>query len=1128
MNLIRQSRLIYRRGASEKIYEIELCETTAAPPTRYVVNYRYGRRGGTFKEGSKTISPVSRAEADRIFDHLEEAQLLKGYEREGAAPAAPASAPSAGPASSPGPTTPTRPAAPPAAPSAAPSVAPAAAPRRPQGRPDQISRVLDRLDAGDTLPSSGGARGGLSGLRAAFNRRQRAPRRGGPMPWPLNRAIWRAGELEIVEAVPRLLTLIGTGDAQRDYCVAWALGRIGDRQALGHLNRLYRDVSATEAVKRIAAEAMRGLLTEEELATFRAEVARRLPSPLSTLALSEGSCDALADALAGHLGLDEGASLSDGRAWQALELLYRIDNATTRPVVKAILRRVPLKAPTWQSVRHIFKAAELRLDAEIFGLIAWRIARSRAAYTVGRYNHAIARVPDGPSIRINPAMLSRPDSPVGYSDKTRAYLRRRVWRMLKRLGEANSPAFVPMAVGVLLPFTDEDARSSGQGWRGTGRVVFDPFASYWAFNHLLYARSALRGFDRATMRWYAPAPESQSRGRVRSRRGQLADRAAPRDIPRPEAFPELWDAQPGGLLHLLDESRCAQIHTFAATALRANNRACNQLPDEAVAMLLTAPYEITARLGLDLARVRGTMGPVSAALLLACARSVLEDARALAFEWFNQHLEHYRRDDQLLAALITSEHADTRAFIRGVIRGLTLDESTAKTLAARLIAALMALGRGRQGEAERARDNEIAEDVAALMFRSFAGVLASLGGQILADLIRHPLPAVQALGGDILINHSPLAADPPEDLLLALLDNKSQEIRALGLRLLGQLDDEALAARSRLLAALVTHSEADLRAGAIGHLKRLTAIEGLGQALAEMLIRAVVGQQIRGDGAQYAVEALEAALIDHLPALPLDSVWRLLHSKTKPGQAIGGLLLRQISAEQLSVDEIARLARHEILTVRETAWAFYRASVARVKAEMNAAVRIFDCEWADSREFAFEYFSDEARFGREDFTPQILVGVCDSVRPDVQLFGRRLITQYFQAEDGVAYMLKLAEHPSVDMQLFVSQYLDDYAHGDAERVEALTPYFSGVLARVNRGGVAKARIMRFLAAQVGEGAELAALVAELLARQSATIAITDRARCIEIMTEISQRWPDIELPLLPLEPEARIPTAAGA
>lgn len=49
MELIRRTTLVYQAGSSEKVYEVDLCRTGQ---DRYLVNFRYGRRGATLNEGS--------------------------------------------------------------------------------------------------------------------------------------------------------------------------------------------------------------------------------------------------------------------------------------------------------------------------------------------------------------------------------------------------------------------------------------------------------------------------------------------------------------------------------------------------------------------------------------------------------------------------------------------------------------------------------------------------------------------------------------------------------------------------------------------------------------------------------------------------------------------------------------------------------------------------------------------------------------------------------------------------------------------------------------------------------------------------------------------------------------------
>ena len=67
--------LYFKHGSSDKIYQASIQPTDAG----YVVNFAYGRRGGTLNTGTKTQSPVSHAEAKAIFDKLVKEKTAKGY-----------------------------------------------------------------------------------------------------------------------------------------------------------------------------------------------------------------------------------------------------------------------------------------------------------------------------------------------------------------------------------------------------------------------------------------------------------------------------------------------------------------------------------------------------------------------------------------------------------------------------------------------------------------------------------------------------------------------------------------------------------------------------------------------------------------------------------------------------------------------------------------------------------------------------------------------------------------------------------------------------------------------------------------------------------------------------------------
>lgn len=79
MRLIKTVKLYYTQGTSDKVYEVDLCEQPNDDANRYWVNFRYGRRGTTLREGTKTVTPVDLAQAEAIFTSVVVAKTNKGY-----------------------------------------------------------------------------------------------------------------------------------------------------------------------------------------------------------------------------------------------------------------------------------------------------------------------------------------------------------------------------------------------------------------------------------------------------------------------------------------------------------------------------------------------------------------------------------------------------------------------------------------------------------------------------------------------------------------------------------------------------------------------------------------------------------------------------------------------------------------------------------------------------------------------------------------------------------------------------------------------------------------------------------------------------------------------------------------
>src|SRR5688572_30406186 len=79
MKLVKKIRLVFRENKSDKVYEVDLAELPGSESTRFVVNFRYGRRGRALREGTKTERPVSLTEAEAVYQSVVVAKTNDGY-----------------------------------------------------------------------------------------------------------------------------------------------------------------------------------------------------------------------------------------------------------------------------------------------------------------------------------------------------------------------------------------------------------------------------------------------------------------------------------------------------------------------------------------------------------------------------------------------------------------------------------------------------------------------------------------------------------------------------------------------------------------------------------------------------------------------------------------------------------------------------------------------------------------------------------------------------------------------------------------------------------------------------------------------------------------------------------------
>lgn len=1043
---------LVQRGT--RVYEIDLCEVA---PDRFVVNFRHGRVGVALDEGSETALPVDRAEADRVFDRLVAARIARGFTH-----AEPATSPAWAP-DRPG-------AAPPPATPAADAEGPTLR-ERPSGPDRRHERLVELL--------VGGATGRM------------------PAAWTSDpdRVIWRAGELAVRGAADPIAALItDDADTPPDDRRVWnacrallrcvpapdvADGADGSDSVPLRTVRAVADSAAHKPwVRSMARHAVLALAGPSERAARAADLRAGMPGAV------HGWLDAPAEP---GKAVTRAVVAEVDAAPELLDALYALVTLDPRAHARfvALLHAVPSSGNPFLGLRRVLKAAEARDDGEVWGAIVRRIERDPKAGG----NRPVPKVKPGRRV------FERPRG------GTRKYLRRRGWRVLYRLGSAAAEqpslgaAYCRMAAGLLLAYADDDARSGGTG------PAYERFAGQWAFNHVLYGDSPTfrpryphLTFAIAYHRGIAPHP-----GRSRE-----------------EAFPALWDDATALLAELLDRSRCAEVHLFAARALRANPGTWRRIPVARLIGWFSAPYVETATLAADVAVTRYDPTDPDLELVLALLGCVHDGARGTAEGWVRANPSPFLRSVPFVVGVVLSRIPATRRLALELLGAASMlpDQAAAVVEAVRL-AALRTDPADPDGTARL-------RDATAVLVAAFPRDLAALPLDRVAELLRHPAEGVAELGARILVLHRVRPAELPDELLAAALTSVHPVVRGLGIRLYGELPDAVLAERFRVLVHLVTSAHADVRAAVVPIVVRLA---GANRAFAKVLLGALIPMLTASqgdDGAAMQRDVIRLLRTDLAAALPLvdpAQVFRLLRAKETLVQELGGELLRtNVDPRELRPAQLAILASSDVLGVRRTAWRMLAARIDDVREEPECVLQLVDGRWPDSRAEAFAFV--EQQIGFDHLPAEVALGVCDSVRPDVQAFGRKLVVSRFEHADGNRYLTRLAQHPSSAMQAFAAAWLEQHAAGQPDRIARLVPFIVSVLTRPNQGRVAKLRVLAFLDSQVADRA-CAEVIAPLVSELSLTIASSHRERYVALLTDLRRRHPDLATPLRIVPPEAR-------
>lgn len=1074
MKLVREENLWFHEGTSDKVYHVELCETGA---DQYVVNFKYGRRGGALKEGTKTVFPVNRDTAEKLFNALMAEKTKKGYQSQNVIPIAAAAEHHRSQADS--------------AETTHDAIVTAIS--------TLLEAALNRITAERSQP--------VSPLSKVLARVGVAPGKKTPQTkerWPLSRIFWRVGELKLTEVTPVLLQFGLQGQHFQDYALVWALGRCATPEYADEiadvLSACIQNKKQPPDVRRLAIHALCRVHEYAPQDALFQTLFDSLPPSLQTW-VRHAELDGLIAQLREFLFTVQTTSNDYLTTLYHLSWLY----PQTRQALLTVVPEIPLKPNYFRPLRQLFKLAEFREDVDMYTLLTYRLETTAAFYreTYGMY----VAVAGGRNDYVRIKTEKTVENPrIAYSERTRHYLLRRVIRQLREYGERGSPQFVELATEMLLrfsdaknhlePFTHEKRTYDYRNRRYIDESTYhDSDAKYFVVNYLLYANSPRYAYKKGAKAWSCIPPYKPGN---------------PAPDAREEAFPELWTQAPLHLLRLLLESRFARVQEFAAKAFKSVENYATLLTVEQIILLLGLPYPATNALAMEIARQRYNSQQPDLSLVRALLTCAYEPARDLARSWIDARPAAFLADTVFTGDVLLCPHADVRQWARVVVPTYQFFKEQELAIISRVLATLLSL------PADQLQD-EYVRDVGETLLLAFPRRIYELGLDVVRDLLAHPNAEMQVLGGKILLKHTVEAKHLPDEILLTLLQATTPQVRAIGVQLFGQLPEYLLLSKEQVIASFCLSAFPEIRQAVKPIIGRLTLThQEFGDRLAQQLYPAILFKESSEGLHQDLYQLFIGELSGSLRLFDHSKTRKLLKSEYPAANQLGGHLLRAVlDVSTFPLPEIVELGRSELLELRETAWNVFRAAPERIKREKADALALVDSDWEDTRQFAFEYF--RSNFGDNDWSPELLIALCDSVRPDVQAFGRDMLTRFFNETYGQEYLLKLSQHPVAEIQLLATNYLERFASGQPERIAQLESYFVTVLSQVNKARVAKDRIFKFLCAEALRAEASAQVAARIFTRQSVTMAIGDKAACIEFLRDIRRQYPQIATPLTVLD-----------
>lgn len=999
MKLIKQKTLYFSEGKSDKVYEVDLCESQEL----FVVNFRYGRRGAALREGTKTVFPVAFEEAESVFSKLIESKKKKGYSEELGVTAV--------------------------------------IPKEENTiQKDTILKYLKQALAGTYTRS-----------------------------WKVSKIISRTTVLHIEEAIPLVSQFLNSEDDFEQHNAIAVLSYFGISEYTATVLQVFKKHKFETIVGRIAC----AYLLKYGSSSEKDEVHEFVKEYITIQQIQ-------------NLPMQFLGKKPKNPMLLYYAYLFSCKETSYRAQLYEIIEELPLKVNTFKSIRYIYRASVITGDAMVFGLLSKRIVLNSAGY-VSDYLYV-----GGDWVSAYEEKQKKNPS-IAFSGKTKKYFIKHSYKKLYELSTQNKEEYIQYATGVLCALNDEKDNVSERvdydyhynpdtRRYETIKKYYPAYANFLGLMYVLYGKS--NRFSDQHQFYFSEEEKSTSS--------------------REEILAELWNEKPENVLYILANAKSTIATSFALRIIKDNPSFLESISEENLLKLLQHPQEEVLHLITSYLESKYQEAQPEKAILLSLLKSKNEKAVTLALGWLQKFETTYLSDVTFIIELLHTDEIEVIHYLSELYKE---DIKYEHKVSLPTLNSLF--------EVSSRFSYTFLTEVNELIGNTKFGTLIT---DVTKDKIIELAKSNSVSNKLFAINLAKHAKVPVYEVFkdsyndYVIADNS--DLRKAGIEILAHFPDAFLIENKQNVVLYCFSEHEEVRKAIQPTIHKLVKLDRtFKQSLLNQLLLQITEAEMYEGIHQNSYELLTEIYGQDLKELSKTQLLELVLSKYEFAQKLGTPLFeKRVSLSTLEMHELIRLSHSDVVTIRKSMYDYFESNTVRINYELETALKIFNSSWEDVTEWACIYF--DKHIDAKNWTVEMLVYVCDHVKERVQSFGRSLITKHFSDEKGLPLLLKLQEHPTKNMQFFVTNYLEKYASDNVPVILKLESYFKTTLFYINTNRATKTRVYNFLEQESRKHKEVAIMAVRILTSVLGSKTITDRDQILDILLMISETYNEIEIPLL--------------